>query len=64
MAGIHERMPVIISPDHYQRWLDHSDADVAHCLATDVYSDMELTAVSALINNPRHNDPDCLWPVG
>ena len=66
MAGIHERMPVIISPDHYQRWLDHSDetADVAHCLATAIISDMQLTAVSALINNPRHNGPECLRAVG
>ena len=65
MARIHERMPVIIRPDYYQRWLDHSDesADVAHCLATDIVSDMQLTAVSALINNPMHNGPDCLWAV-
>lgn len=65
MARIHERMPVIISPDYYQHWLDHSDetADVAHCLATAIISDMQLTAVSALINNPMHNGPDCLWAV-
>lgn len=65
MARIHERMPVIINPEYYQCWLDHRDesADVAHCLATALDSDMQLTAVSALINNPRHNSPDCLWPV-
>jgi len=65
MARIHARMPVIITPDHYQRWLDKTNTavEIADFLAADAYSAMQLTPISMRVNNPLHNDPDCLADV-
>ena len=58
-------MPVIITPDHYQRCLDKTNTavEIADFLAADTYSAMQLTPISMRVNNPRHNDPDCLADV-
>ena len=66
MARIHDRMPVIITPDLYNYWLDKTDTavEMADFLAADAYSAMQLTPISTRINNPRHNDAECLAEVG
>ena len=65
MARIHALMPVIITPDFYSRWLDKTDTEVkiADFLAADAYSAMQLTPVSTRVNNPLHNDADCLAAI-
>ena len=65
MARIHARMPVIITPDFYSRWLDKTDTAVkmADFLAADAYSAMQLTSISTRVNNPLHNDEACLAAV-
>ncbi len=62
IAPIHDRMPVIITPDDYDRWLDKSNTapEIADFLAADAYSKMQLTAISTRVNNPLHNDEKCL----
>ncbi len=62
MTPIHDRMPVIIAPDDYNRWLDKKTVDVemTDFLAADVYQTMQITPISTRVNNPLHNDEDCL----
>lgn len=62
MQPIHERMPVIIAKPHFQKWLDshQSPAILQSLLAEDAYASMQLKPVSAWVNNPQHDGPNCL----
>ena len=65
IAPIHDRMPVIITPDFYARWLDKQNTavEITDFLAADAYSTMQLTPISSRVNNPMHNDEACLTLV-
>jgi len=66
MAPIHNRMPVILSPTSYDQWLDPTFQQITPLNALlRPYPSKELTAypVSTLVNNPRHDAPQCLEPV-
>lgn len=65
MQPIHERMPVIISPDSYQDWLDKTANadDVYGFLDNQAYSNMVTTPVGDWVNNPRHDDERCIHAV-
>jgi putative SOS response-associated peptidase YedK len=66
MAPIHNRMPVILSPTSYDQWLDPTFQQVASLNALlRPYPSTALRAypVSTLVNNPRHDTPQCLEPV-
>ncbi|PPK76760.1 putative SOS response-associated peptidase YedK [Methylobacter tundripaludum] len=62
IAPIHNRMPIIIAPDDYNRWLDKKTAiiPIADFLAADAYRNMQITPISTRVNNPLHNDESCL----
>lgn len=62
IAPIHQRMPVIVPPDHYAFWLNKNNtgANVFTLDQEASYQSMQLTAISNRINNPVHNDADCL----
>ena len=66
MAPIHNRMPVILAPSSYDQWLDPAFQNIETLTGLlRPYSSEELTAypVSTLVNNPRHDDPQCLESV-
>jgi putative SOS response-associated peptidase YedK len=66
MAPIHNRMPVILPPTSYDQWLDPTFQQVETLNALlRSYPSEELMAypVSTLVNNPRHDVPQCLEPV-
>jgi putative SOS response-associated peptidase YedK len=66
MRPIHNRMPVILSPASYDQWLDPTVQQTEPLMALlRAYSNDELMAypVSTLVNNPRHDAPQCLEPV-
>ncbi len=66
MAPIHNRMPVILAPTSYDQWLDPTFQHVEPLKALlRPYPSEELTAypVSTLVNNPRHDAPQCLDPI-
>jgi len=62
MQPIHERKPVIITPEYYSHWLDKTgDEDEAFALLDNqAYTEMTATPVSDWVNNPLHNDERCL----
>jgi putative SOS response-associated peptidase YedK len=65
MEPIHNRMPVIIPPGGYGRWLDpESDVGVATAMLRP-YPDGEMVAVpvSRTVNSPRNNVPECIAPL-
>jgi|CXWL01.1.fsa_nt_gi putative SOS response-associated peptidase YedK len=66
MAPIHNRMPVILASTAYDQWLDPTfqHTELLKALLRP-YPSEELMAyaVSTLVNNPRHDAPQCLEPV-
>jgi len=66
VAEIHKRMPVILHPGDYDRWLDPEiqDPDLLKQLL-EPYPDTEMVAfpVNPRVNNPRFDDPECVSPL-
>ncbi len=66
MAGIHNRMPVILDPADYEMWLDagHVKPDAAQHLLRPCPDDW-LTAypVSTVVNNARNEVAACVEPL-
>jgi len=62
IAPIHNRMPVIIAAEYYDRWLDKKTKriEMVDFLAADAYAAMQVTPIGTRINNPLHNDESCL----
>ncbi len=66
MVPIHNRMPVILAPASFDQWLDPSFQQPAALKALlRPYPSEELMTypVSTLVNNPRHDAPQCLEPI-
>jgi len=65
MASIHNRMPVIIEPEDYSMWLDPGPdpQDAQHLLRSYPAQKMEAYPVSAAVNNPRNENPQCIQPI-
>lgn len=66
VRDVHDRMPVIIHPDDYDRWLDPRIEDPAQLkplLAPLPAEHMEMHPVSRRVNKPEHDDPSCIAPV-
>jgi len=63
---IHDRMPVLISPADYERWLDPTVQKpelVMSLLRPYPSEEMTTFPVSSLINSPSHEDPRCIEPA-
>lgn len=66
MRRLHERMPVILAPQDYERWLDPTNQDSAslkRLLAPAPEDSLVEWPVSTKVNNPRHEAPDCAEPA-
>lgn len=65
VGAFHERMPVILDPADYSRWLDPNIHDVELLLPLlKPYPAGKMVAnpVSTLVNSPSHDSPACLNP--
>jgi len=62
MSPIHHRMPVIVDNNNYNAWLDKqtSQQTTQEILSMDVYQGVIAKPVSDWVNNPHHNDKNCL----
>jgi len=61
--SIHDRMPVILPPDVYDRWLDPQlQAVDTLCDLLRPFDGLSMRAVpvSTHVNNPRNDDPGCI----
>ena len=59
MATLHDRMPVILSPADYDRWLDPgvTDPDAVRDLLRPYAGEMQARPVSSAVNNARNDGP-------
>lgn len=67
LRPLHDRMPVILPPEHFALWLDPAEQDVR--LLEPLLKplpEVGLVAypVGSQVGNPRNNDPSCIEPVG
>jgi putative SOS response-associated peptidase YedK len=56
LAGVHDRMPVIIAPQDYARWLDPAANDLADLLAPYPAQAMTWYPISMRVNAVRNDD--------
>ncbi len=66
IAPIHNRMPMIIKPSDYARWLDPALTDpaaLAGMLRSYPAEDMTVYRISKAVNSPRNNRPELLERV-
>lgn len=57
LAGIHQRMPVIIAPENYDRWLLDGDRDLLAPYPGELLS---ARAIGTAVNDPRNEGPELL----
>ena len=66
VGRIHDRMPMLVEPQHWDRWLDprvDDPQDVAKLLSPAVAGRLEAYAVSPAVNDVRNNGPELIVPV-
>ena len=63
MAPIHNRMPVILDPKDYDRWLDPSQPDGQALLRPCLDDWLEAYPVSTRVNTPRSDSADLIEPL-
>ena len=56
LAPVHDRMPMIVAPAAYARWLDPANADVADLIAPYPSAEMAFYPVSTRVNNVRNDE--------
>ena len=66
LAPLHNRMPVILDPEHYDAWLDCkrvSPGDVAEFLVPADDALLVAVELEPKINNPGNEGPEILAPI-
>ncbi|HZQ60834.1 MAG TPA: SOS response-associated peptidase [Casimicrobiaceae bacterium] len=63
LRSLHDRMPVIIPPEDYARWLDPHNAEVGDLIAAFPTERMTCHPVSMRVNATRNDGPDLIEPV-
>ena len=67
LQSVHSRMPVVLTPDAEELWLDSSVEDaavLAQVLTPYTMEDLQAYEVSSLVNSPKNNAPELVMPVG
>ena len=59
---LHDRMPVILPPEHYAEWLDPETPQKRLAALLQPYSAdaMQVTEVGAAVNSPKNDGPECI----
>ena len=66
MARIHDRMPVVLAPGDWARWLDPTMTDTTELqrlLRPSPAAELEAYPVSSAVNNPRNKGPELTRPT-
>ncbi|MPZ67720.1 MAG: hypothetical protein GEU83_20275 [Pseudonocardiaceae bacterium] len=66
MAGIHDRMPLVLPEDRWDAWLDPERTDPTALLMPDeeLLAELELRPVGRAVGNVRNNSPELVTRVG
>ena len=64
-AQYHHRMPVVLSPEESEEWLDESTRTrrAVELMTPYANDDLECYEVSRYVNSPANDSPDCITPV-
>jgi putative SOS response-associated peptidase YedK len=65
-AAVHDRMPVILDPDDYDRWLaiDTPMSELRALLKPFPSELMQAHAVNRTVNSVRNDNEECIEPIG
>jgi putative SOS response-associated peptidase YedK len=63
IAPVHDRMPVILAPDDYERWLDPGEDQSHDLLKPYPATLLEAFPVNPRVNSPDNDDPECIAPL-
>lgn len=63
IAAIHDRMPVILPAEAYERWLSPIEPDPRDLLAPFPSGRMRMWPISMRVNSPRNDDAGLLDPL-
>jgi putative SOS response-associated peptidase YedK len=67
LADLHDRMPVVIDEDAWDRWLDPAPSDHGELLGLLVPNEtvgLEVYAVERFVNDVRRDGPELIAPLG
>ncbi len=65
IGKVHHRMPVILNPESYSRWLDPSESSsqLKSLLAPFPSEKMSVRSISKAVNSAKNDNPECLNPL-
>jgi putative SOS response-associated peptidase YedK len=66
LATLHDRMPVVIAPEHFDLWLDcrsGTTTEIVDLLRPAPEDYLDVVEVSRKLNNPRNEGPEVQEPV-
>ncbi|HPG88488.1 MAG TPA: SOS response-associated peptidase [Hyphomicrobium sp.] len=66
LSGIHDRMPLILAPGDFDRWLDCKSGSATHIidlLSPPAAGQLAAIAVNPKLNNPRAEGPELIKPI-
>lgn len=66
VGRIHERMPMAVTPENWEAWLDPrlNDLDqIRSLMAPPAPGSLDIYAVSTSVNNVKNNGPDLIAPI-
>jgi putative SOS response-associated peptidase YedK len=63
IEALHDRMPLILPPHSYDRWLSAAEPDPHDLLVPHPSEPMTMWPISLKVNKPDHDDPAILVPA-
>jgi len=63
VSELHDRMPLVLDPAVYSKWLDPKTANPEKLLGAARRDTFISVAVSDVVNSPANDDPRCVEPV-
>tara|TARA_B100000686_G_C16795546_1_gene982035 strand:+ start:3198 stop:3866 length:669 start_codon:yes stop_codon:yes gene_type:complete len=63
IAPLHHRMPVIVKPTDFERWLKGGAKDAQAIMKPFDSTDMVFYRVSRRVNNVKNDDKSCIYPL-
>ncbi len=66
VGWVHDRMPMVVSPGHWDEWLDPATGDaesLLRAITPAASSDLETRPVSTAVNSVANDGPDLITPL-
>jgi putative SOS response-associated peptidase YedK len=65
VGGVHDRMPVMLMPEHYDAWLGPTSSPEEPRALLRPYDAnlMEVYAVSRIVNSVKNDMEECIEPI-